>query len=81
MRISGSPANASVPFAHGPNFAGEPEFFQILEERLADVAEDGMAAQKFDFFAGEIYVLQEIQNLLEACGNQVVAAMRKMADE
>src|SRR4029077_21218709 len=68
-------------FGYGPNVAGESEFRKVIEELVADVAEDGMAAQERDFFWLEMNVLEEFQRLLEPRRNEIVALLRKVTDE
>ena len=40
-----------------------------------------MAAEVIDFFRGEMHVFQKFEGLFEACGDEVIAMGRKMADE
>ena len=55
--------------------------FARYSKNPADIAENGVLPQIFDFFRGKMHIFQEIECLFEACCHQVIAMRWKMADK
>ncbi len=63
---------------HGVDVAGEPEAAQTLEQAGGESA---LARQPFDLGLGERQRLEEVERLLQSCGDEEVALRRQLAHE
>jgi hypothetical protein len=68
-------------FGNGPDFTGEVEGFQGVEESVADVSERSMPTKEADVLRLETNVLQEGEGLLEPGSKEIATLRRQRAHE
>src|SRR6266581_3130526 len=68
-------------FRQRPHVARKLELREIVKKIRLHVAEERQCAEISNVFVRKAHVLQEVEGLLQACGDQIVSAVRKLAHE